>query len=92
MIYRLLRWISGIMLHWFYSEIRVDRIDRIPPSGPLLVAVNHPNAMVDSLVAGWVVPRRLRLTAPWWFWNMFGEQAVFLLSRQKAANGRRGNG
>ena len=36
--------------------------------------------------------RRLRLTAPWWFWNLFGEQAVFLLSRQKAANGRRGNG
>jgi 1-acyl-sn-glycerol-3-phosphate acyltransferase len=63
MIYRLLHWISGIMLHWFYSEIRVERADRIPPSGPLLVAVNHPNAMVDSLVAGWVVPRRLRLTA-----------------------------
>jgi hypothetical protein len=27
--------------------------------------------------------RRLRLTAPWWFWNLFGEQAVFLLNRQK---------
>jgi methionine biosynthesis protein MetW len=25
---------------------------------------------------------RLRLNAPWWFWNMFGEQAVFLLSRR----------
>ena len=25
----------------------------------------------------------LRLNAPWWFWNMFGEQAVFLLSRGK---------
>jgi methionine biosynthesis protein MetW len=24
----------------------------------------------------------LRLAAPWWFWNLFGEQAVFLLSRQ----------
>jgi methionine biosynthesis protein MetW len=23
----------------------------------------------------------LRLTAPWWFWNIFGEQAVFLLRR-----------
>jgi methionine biosynthesis protein MetW len=23
----------------------------------------------------------LRLTAPWWFWNVFGEQAVFLLRR-----------
>ena len=25
----------------------------------------------------------LRLSAPWWVWNMFGEQAVFLLSRRK---------
>jgi methionine biosynthesis protein MetW len=24
----------------------------------------------------------LRLNAPWWFWNMMGEQAVFLLSRR----------
>ena len=63
MIYRSLRWIAGIMLHWFYSEIRVDGSENIPRSGPLLVAVNHPNALVDSLVAGWVVPRRLRMTA-----------------------------
>jgi methionine biosynthesis protein MetW len=25
----------------------------------------------------------LRLNAPWWIWNMFGEQAVFLLSRKR---------
>jgi methionine biosynthesis protein MetW len=24
----------------------------------------------------------LRFNAPWWFWNLFGEQAVFLLSRR----------
>ncbi|HVG52694.1 MAG TPA: methionine biosynthesis protein MetW [Xanthobacteraceae bacterium] len=30
--------------------------------------------------------KRLRLPAPWWFWNLFGEQAVFLLSR----TGKRG--
>ncbi len=24
----------------------------------------------------------LRLNAPWWFWNLFGEQAVFLLKRK----------
>ena len=51
------------MLHWFYSEIRVEGAERIPAGGPLLVAVNHPNAMVDSLVAGWIVPRPLRMTA-----------------------------
>jgi hypothetical protein len=42
--------------------------------------------------------RPLRLNAPWWFWNLFGEQAVFLLSRrggsgalspQAAASGER---
>ena len=27
--------------------------------------------------------RPLRLIAPWWFWNLFGEQAVFLLSRKR---------
>jgi methionine biosynthesis protein MetW len=26
--------------------------------------------------------RPVRLHAPWWLWNMFGEQAVFLLSRR----------
>jgi methionine biosynthesis protein MetW len=26
--------------------------------------------------------KRLRLAAPWWFWNLFGEQAVFLLKRR----------
>jgi 1-acyl-sn-glycerol-3-phosphate acyltransferase len=63
MIYRLLEWIAGIMLHWFYSEIRIEGNSNIPERGPMLVAVNHPNALVDSLVAGWVVPRRLRFTA-----------------------------
>src|SRR6187200_1404527 len=28
----------------------------------------------------WGAP--LRLNAPWWFWNLFGEQAVFLLTRK----------
>jgi methionine biosynthesis protein MetW len=26
--------------------------------------------------------RPVRINAPWWFWNLFGEQAVFLLSRR----------
>ncbi|MEQ9689589.1 MAG: methionine biosynthesis protein MetW, partial [Bauldia litoralis] len=24
--------------------------------------------------------QRIALNAPWWFWNLFGQQAVFLLS------------
>jgi len=33
----------------------------------------------------------LRLNAPWWFWNMMGEQAVFRLSRgQKSVSNQVG--
>lgn len=28
--------------------------------------------------------RKVGVNAPWWFWNLFGEQAVFVLERKKA--------
>ncbi|MEO8911124.1 MAG: lysophospholipid acyltransferase family protein [Gemmatimonadaceae bacterium] len=59
----MLRWIAGIALHWFYRDIRVAGMERIPPKGPLLIAANHQNALVDSLIVGWVVPRRITMTA-----------------------------
>ena len=63
MIYRILRWMSGIALHWFYGQISVTNRQRIPARGPLFIAVNHQNALVDSLITGWVVPRRVTMTA-----------------------------
>jgi 1-acyl-sn-glycerol-3-phosphate acyltransferase len=62
-IYRLLRWIAGIALHWFYGDIRVISKDKTPTNGPLLIAVNHRNALVDSLLVGWVLPRKVTMTA-----------------------------
>lgn len=63
MLYNFLRWISGIALHWFYSDIRVVGQGNVPATGPIIVAANHPNALVDALVAGWILPRRLSITA-----------------------------
>lgn len=63
MIYGLLRWITGIALHWFYSDIRIEGAEKIPASGPLLIAVNHQNTLVDSLIVGWLVPRHITMTA-----------------------------
>jgi 1-acyl-sn-glycerol-3-phosphate acyltransferase len=63
MIYSALRWVTGIALHWFYREIRITGRDRIPTVGPLLIAVNHQNALVDSLIVGWLVPRQITMTA-----------------------------
>jgi 1-acyl-sn-glycerol-3-phosphate acyltransferase len=63
MIYSLLRWINGIALHWFYRDIRVIGIENIPADTPLLIACNHQNALVDSLIVAWVVRRRVTMTA-----------------------------
>lgn len=63
MIYSALRWVNGIALHWFYSDIPVTGRHDIPADVPLLIAVNHQNALVDSLIVGWVIPRRITMTA-----------------------------
>src|SRR5215470_9479697 len=39
-------------------------------------------AKMEKAVALDAWGRALRLSAPWWFWNLLGEQAVFLLSRR----------
>ena len=63
MIYGLLRWFTGIALHWFYSSIQVIDRNKIPETGPVILAASHHNALVDALIAGWISPRRLTLTA-----------------------------
>jgi glycerol-3-phosphate O-acyltransferase/dihydroxyacetone phosphate acyltransferase len=62
-LYLLLRAIAGISLRWFYARVDVVGHERIPAQAPVLLAVNHPNALVDALVIGWICPRRIVLTA-----------------------------
>lgn len=63
MIQRLAHWLGGIALHWFYSDVRITGAAHIPLRGPILIAMNHQNALVDAILALWIVPRELRLTA-----------------------------
>jgi methionine biosynthesis protein MetW len=39
------------------------------------------DATIEKAVALDAWGRPIRFNAPWWFWNLFGEQAVFLLRR-----------
>lgn len=57
------RWVGGIALHWFYRDVRVIHQERIPERGPLLIAMNHRNALVDAVLAMWIMPRDVRITA-----------------------------
>jgi 1-acyl-sn-glycerol-3-phosphate acyltransferase len=64
MLYFLLRLTTGIALRWFYRDMSVRHADRIPRDAtPLLLVVNHPNALVDALLVGWTLPRRITITA-----------------------------
>jgi hypothetical protein len=39
------------------------------------------NAKIEKATALKNDGSRVALNAPWWFWNLFGQQAVFLLRR-----------
>ena len=49
-MYPLLRAIAGIALRWYYRDIQIEGVERIPVRRPLLLVVNHPNALVDALL------------------------------------------
>lgn len=44
--------------------------------------VDEVNARIERAVALDSSGAPMRVSAPWWVWNIFGEQAVFLLERQ----------
>ncbi|MEK7370254.1 MAG: lysophospholipid acyltransferase family protein, partial [candidate division NC10 bacterium] len=57
--YRLLRGLAQIVLDIFYRRIEVVGSERLPARGPLIVAANHQNALVDPLLLIAAIPRRL---------------------------------
>jgi 1-acyl-sn-glycerol-3-phosphate acyltransferase len=63
-LYFILRLTTGIALRWFYRDVSIRHADRVPDdTTPLLLVVNHPNALVDALLVGWTLPRRITITA-----------------------------
>jgi 1-acyl-sn-glycerol-3-phosphate acyltransferase len=62
-VYALLRSLAGLALRWFYRRIDVEGLDRLPSKAPTLLVVNHPNALIDALLVGCAIPRRVTLTA-----------------------------
>lgn len=54
-VYRVFRAVAGLVLRgWF--DLRVQGVDRLPVSGPFILASNHHNYL-DGVVLGVAVPR-----------------------------------
>jgi glycerol-3-phosphate O-acyltransferase / dihydroxyacetone phosphate acyltransferase len=63
LVYGTLRAIARVALRWYYRSVDVVGLDRVPTTGPVFLAGNHPNALMDALVVGVVLPRPVRLLA-----------------------------
>ncbi|MFN8625207.1 MAG: 1-acyl-sn-glycerol-3-phosphate acyltransferase [Candidatus Binatia bacterium] len=61
--YVLVRALVRFLLALFYRRVDVVDGERIPADGPLIVAANHHNAVVDAMLLVAVVPRRVRTLA-----------------------------
>ena len=62
MLYRILRWLGRMALRWFYREVDVAGLERVPRGVPLLIASNHPNQLIDALLVGVAIPRTVTFT------------------------------
>jgi 1-acyl-sn-glycerol-3-phosphate acyltransferase len=62
-LYQLLRGTAAIALRWYYSDIVLQGTAYVPTRGPLVIIANHPNALIDPLLVGTSITRRVRLTA-----------------------------
>lgn len=61
--YRVLRALARVVIEIFYRRVDVVGLDRVPRSGPLVLAANHQNALVDGILLVGAIPRRLRPVA-----------------------------
>lgn len=63
MVYRFLIFILKIALRVYYGRIEMEGRENVPATGPVLLTLNHPNALIDPLVVAIELDRELNLTA-----------------------------
>ena len=61
--YAFLRLVARFWIWFLFREVAVREVGRVPPAGPVLLCVNHPNNLIDSLLVGAVLPRKVHYLA-----------------------------
>jgi 1-acyl-sn-glycerol-3-phosphate acyltransferase len=61
--YGLVRALCRLLLKLFYARIEVVGAEHLPATGPVIIAANHHNSIVDAMLLLAVIPRPLRTLA-----------------------------
>ena len=61
--YAVVRLIARFWIWFFFERVEVRHPERVPRVGPVLLCINHPNNLIDSLLVGSVLPRQVHYLA-----------------------------
>jgi 1-acyl-sn-glycerol-3-phosphate acyltransferase len=61
--YAVVRVIARFWIWFFFERVEVRYPERVPSRGPVLLCINHPNNLIDSLLVGSVLPRKVHYLA-----------------------------
>ena len=61
--YRAVRAVARFWLWFFFKAVDTRHAERVPPHGPVLLCINHPNNFIDSFVIGAVLSRKVHYLA-----------------------------
>ena len=61
--YALVRLFGRFWVWFFFREVDVQHAERVPRAGPVLLCINHPNNLIDSLIVSVVVERKVHYLA-----------------------------
>lgn len=62
-LYAAVRLLGRFWIWFFFKAVDVRHPERVPRQGPVLLCVNHPNNLIDSLLVGAVLPRQVHFLA-----------------------------
>jgi 1-acyl-sn-glycerol-3-phosphate acyltransferase len=62
-LYAFVRLLGRFWIWFFFKAVDVRHPERVPASGPVLLCINHPNNLIDSLLVGAVLRRKVHFLA-----------------------------
>src|SRR2546425_11454434 len=62
-VYAAVRVLGRFWVWFLFKRVDVRHLERVPDAGPVLLCINHPNNLIDSLLVGAIVGRTVHYLA-----------------------------